>query len=111
MYANTAMMNPIRFLCIQKYARLPVSNIMIRGAKRTSALETSPLSLLLELLCTGLGSWYTAKLPAPAKSCWLLQLSGNRGTAAEGTCPLYQAAAGSQVQLVRAKRVAENCGA
>lgn len=85
MYANTAMMNPIRFLCIQKYARLPVSNIMIRGEKRTSALETSPLSLLLELLCTGLGSWYTAKLPAPAKSCWLLQLSGNRGTAAEGT--------------------------
>lgn len=85
MYANTAIMNPITFLCIQKYARLPVSNIMIRREKRTSALETSPPSLLLELLCTGLGSWCTAKLPAPAKPWWLLELPGKRGTAAEAT--------------------------
>lgn len=47
-------------------------------------METSPLSLLLELPCTGLGSWYTTKLPPPAKSWWLLQLPGKRGIAAEG---------------------------
>lgn len=75
MYANAAIMNPIRFLCVQKYAKLPGSNLMIRGEKRTSALEMSSPPLPLELPCTGLGCRYTAKLSAPAKS-WLLLLPG-----------------------------------
>lgn len=113
MYANTAIMNPIRFLWTQKYARLPVSNTMIRRKKRTSALETSPMSLLPESLRTGLGSWYTAKLPAPSKSWWQLQLEkealqlrGCRGW----HCSLYQAEVSSEVQLVKANRVKGTCG-
>lgn len=76
MYANAAIMNPIRFLCVQKYAKLPGSNLTIRGEKRTSALEMSSPPLVLELPCTGLGCRYTAKLPAPAKSWLLLLLPG-----------------------------------
>lgn len=111
MYANTAIMNPIRFLSTQKYARLPVSNVMIRRENRNSSLETSSLSVLLELLSAGLGSWYTAKLPAPAKSWWLLQLPGKEALQLRGCrgwhCSLYQAAVGSEVQLVKANRVTE----
>lgn len=84
MYANAAIMNPIRFLCIQKYAKLPVSNLTIRGEKRTSALEMSPPPLLLELLCRGPGDQYTAKLSASAKS-WLLLLPPGKGAVAKGT--------------------------
>lgn len=120
MYANTTVMNPMRFLCVQKYARLPVSDIMIKREKRTSVLEISPLSLLLELLCTGLGSsCYTAKLPAPAKSWWLLQLPGKclgkealqLGGGRGWHCPLHRAAVGSEVHLVKTNRVTETCGA
>lgn len=83
MYANAAIMNPIRFLCIQKYAKLPVSSLTTRGGKRTSALEMLPPSLLLEVPCMGLGCWYAAKLSAPAKS-WQLLLCGKERRYSQG---------------------------
>lgn len=113
MYANAAIMNPIRFLCVQKYAKLPGSNLTIRGEKRTSALDMSSPPLLLELPCTGLGCWYTAKLPAPAKSWLLLLLPGKESHCGLGSSEvaLTHFTRLQWGQLVKANRETETCGA
>jgi len=79
MYAKAALMNPIRFLCVQKYAKLPVSNLTIRGEKRTS----SPPSLLLGAALHGARVLARCKTPSSCKA--LAAAAWERDAAAEGT--------------------------